>query len=124
MKEPRRAERSDCLGCRSDRQPLFHGWYDRLRLWLDHQERWGPVVVEVWSDHSSHRSHHQPLSSTVRLPGTTVGPPTLGQNGNLGASRGIGSGVSMGAALQESSYRKMSKSLVRWGETAKEKSVS
>jgi hypothetical protein len=37
---------------------------------------------------------------------------------------GAGSGAGMGATSEESSCRKMSKSLVRWGEAEKGKSVS
>jgi hypothetical protein len=62
---------------------------------------------------------------TVRPPGAAVGPPALWRNGNPGGwGWGVGSGVGMGAALQELSCRKMSKSLVRWGETTKGKSDS
>jgi hypothetical protein len=39
-------------------------------------------------------------------------------------TRGAGSSAGIGATSRESSYRKMSKSLVRWGDTEKGKSTS
>jgi hypothetical protein len=44
--------------------------------------------------------------------------------GKPGGTRGVGSGAGMGATPGESSYRKMSKSLVRRGEAEKGKSAS
>jgi hypothetical protein len=110
---------------RSDRQPLFHGRSDCSRMWSDRQQWWGPVVVEAQSDRLDRWSHCQPLSGTRSdhlVP--RLDRQCRGGAGTLGGGRGTGRDAGMGAALQELSCRKMSKSLVRWDETAKGKSVS
>jgi hypothetical protein len=43
--ELRRVRRSDRLSSRSDRQPLFRGWSDRLGSRSDHKQR--PVVESL-----------------------------------------------------------------------------
>jgi hypothetical protein len=85
---------SDRLGWQSDRQPLFPGR----------------------SDCPGSRSDSQPLFS-----GRTA---SSGQWREPLGTRGADSGAGMGAAPEASSCRKMSKSLVRQGETAKGKTAS
>jgi hypothetical protein len=53
-----------------------------------------------------------------------VGLPVVANGGKPGGTWGAGNGAGMGVALGESSYRKMSKSLVRRGEAEKGKSAS
>jgi hypothetical protein len=60
----------------------------------------------------------------VRPPGIAVSLPAAYSGENPRGTQGAGSGVGMGAKLVASSYRKMSKSLVRQGEATKGKTAS
>jgi hypothetical protein len=53
-----------------------------------------------------------------------VGLPVAANGGSPKGTRGAGNGAGMGATPGASSCKKVSKSLVRWGDAAKEKTAS